>query len=359
MAITYHGWDDWEPSDLTPINGVHRRIKKFIIPSGFTIPVAPYDGIDPETGMLEIWCREAIISGALEAAGKGYGGGGAGGGGGGGSDYDGTAPGGGGGSAGVLGVAGDAGASNNSHSASWSGAGGRGGSWGTAYGLGGAAIIGVGNPGGHGGYLISGGNGEALPFINEDIKMGSGGGGASGGNGGPGNSNEDKTGGGGGGGGAGGYGGGLIKIYAQKITVSGSILASGVYSGNGSVGGNGVSKQGGAGGAGGSALVLQVSDPGAGGSGSPQGGSAGSAGGHGGAGGGGGILFICSRGIDTKMASMLISGRRIKISGSIENTSPAATNGGTFKQFAPSREVSGTVTSGNDAFKSKAVAFII
>lgn len=310
-------------------------------------------------GSLEIQARAINIAGTLNASGAGYGGGGGGGGGGctwtGGSSGAAWAPtaggvGGGGGSAnhpqyGNAGAGGSGGSGGGSAGGGVYGGGGGGGGAGPYAGSGGAGGSetsgdlgtctntpgGSGSSGQAGGYAAVGGQGDST--TDESINIGSGGGG--GGGGAPGGicSVSPKSGCicsvsayPGGGGGAGGAGGGAVKLIAYSgtgsLTVSGSIVTTGVYAGNGLSGSCLSPSQNNA--AGGIAVPNAGSSAGgAGEAGTPAGGS----GGAGGGGAGGGVL---------------LKGKVVSITGVNALGAGSATfNGGTIKIFYESGSWSG------------------
>jgi hypothetical protein len=340
--------DRWFDIDWTPAGGTRGDIPASNMRYYNEPPSLSY-------GSVEIQARAINIAGTLMASGAGYGGGGGGGGGGcvwapgsSGAGWFGIAggPGGGGGSVGHPqygwpGYGGWGGSVGGSPGADlWGGGGGGGGAgpFGGNGGNGGSPTYGdatacASTPGGSGsagqpgGYAVRGGQGDAS--IDESVNIGSGGGG--GGGGAPGGAcsfggRSDAScscnvayGTPGGAGGAGGAGGGAVKLIAYtgtgSISVSGSIVTTGVYGGNGLGGGCWGPSQNNA--AGGNAVPGSGwSGGGAGAAGPPPGGN----GGQGGGGAGGGVL---------------LKGKTVSVTGSINalGAGSVSTNGGTVKIF--------------------------
>ncbi len=353
-----HGGADWTPSDGTYISGEHTNINNFIVATGTTVYVQPYNGSN--YGYVIIHAKNIRIYGTLDASGAGYGGGGGGGGGhgqgGGGCGTE---------SSGGSGAAGGANGSPAPESPSCGdgGNGGAGGKGGGPYGgNGGAGGKGaphmddnnrnasvspaqVGANGSNGGYLAVGSNGDSS--TDEAVYMGSGGGGGGGGGGNQHyNKHHNYSAGSGGGGGAGNPGGGYVKLYGiNSVIISGLVKATGFTAsrGNGHKGVkcNKVSR-------------YDFRTGGAGGDANSEGSSTGGppthdldtcpdghlhakAGGYGGGGAGGGIL---------------VKGSVVNISGTIDNRggnyngSLQTTNGGTLKIFYSCQYSGGTYYTG-------------
>jgi len=259
------GWDNisggnhsnanWTPSDGDSIAGVHTGIDTLRI-TGLS-PIKHFDGFD--FGFLEIEANVVIVEGTLDASGAGYRGGE-----GGPSFGRGNAKGGIAGEPGEGPAGGCAGLNGNEggRNTSWPGgryAGGGGAGGGRGGGYGGVSCVGGlggegqgvwrvvihtdGADGGDGGVGGSGAGScpDGTTFLygtahGSDIDMGSGGGGAgSGGNNGngidhiPGRGEDGHR---------GGNGGGIIKITADSLYISGAIIANGESGGDGGKGGD-------------------------------------------------------------------------------------------------------------------------
>lgn len=228
---TDHGGKDWIITSNTVISGTHTNIGTFKINPGVTAKVRPYDG--KNYGYVEIHAKEILINGVLDASGAGYGGGGGGGGGCGhtgpygagcgNSAYGTSHPG--------YGGGGTAGGQNGQSGDPKSGWGGKGGKGGGPYGgspgnapRANGVCLSNGGRGGDGGYYGTGANNDKT--TGEQVIMGSGGGGGGGGC--AWYESMYNCIGGAGGGAAGSRGGGYVKLYADKITVSGSIKTRGL-----------------------------------------------------------------------------------------------------------------------------------
>ena len=372
---TNHGGADVVISSNQEMYGEHINIGRFIVDSDVTLTVTKYDGDENSgKGKLIIRCKEAIISGTINADGKGYGGGGGGAGASGMKSWNscncqchddcsgGTCPGscstsdyqdrGGG-----IGH-GDAGGQNGTtvkvfyrdHCHCFNPCGGDGGKGGGDYGgAGGIAAYGDdtnGNGGGTypavapiaGGYRGSATNGDTS--TNDEVYMGSGGGGGWGGHSqNTGSNSGDDAADGSGGGGAANPGGGMIRIYAEAyLEVNGNIYArgKGESTGNGTYGAGGSGGTPGNGGNGGNAYDSGTSAAG----GSNHGSCAyyGYSGCAGEGGAGGGVLLYCNG----------LYG--IKATGSIDNRGyrnadgQTTNNGGTLKILGLSNKIDATGT---------------
>jgi hypothetical protein len=341
--VVDHGGANWTLTAGTVLGGTHTNIGEFVIPSGVTASVMPFDGTNG--GWTEIRAQRIRVDGTLNATAKGYPGGGGGGGGGGADQYQPGANG--------LGGAGYLGSSNgetgDDGGSTTGGGGGRGrpglssayalfpGSGGS-YGPGAADANAV-NTGGNaqdGGYRASEANGDAT--TGEEVFIGCGGGGGGGGGGGH-SLNCNSGGGGGGGGGAGGLGGGAVILRAVEsleISSSGAVYARGALGRNGTGGQAGQAYEstgnwqspGGDGGNGASANGSNTGTGGAGGSKAQDvdGGKRlnwsgkGGTGGGGGAGAGGGILLRAPT---------------VTVTGTINNSGGSSpNNGGTVKIYS-------------------------
>ena len=354
--MDYYG-RDWGGIDFPlltsadTVYGVHRNVRRFVVPSTANVKVKPFSGSTSDgTGSFIMYCRVAKILGTLDASGAGYGGGG-GGGGVGSSVIAGFNTAGTGGPAGAAapggqpGTAGSTGPTCALNSYVYTVDGGFGGAGGgdtfAIPGAPGAAThpatftAYVGAAGTNGGYGAAAVNADTT--TGTEAYMGAGGGGGQGG-GAPG---EDLRGVGGigtqpgywppgqGGGGAGGTGGGAIQIFASAyIYAPGVIMAKdvtkgngegGTYSTNGLSGGNANSAGSDAGGAGATGPYSGV----------------GVAGGNGGRGSGGGVVLAFIKNLAQT------SFRRVIAAGSIDNSSSGVTNGGTVKILAPKYDLSG------------------
>jgi hypothetical protein len=203
--VVDHGGADWTVTLGEVLAGAHVNIGAFVVPSGVTAQVAPFDGAGG--GSVEIRARTIRVAGTLDATGKGYPGGGGGGGGGGGDQLNGGRPGNGGlGGAGHLlsspGLPGTDGFARRGGTGGWGGGAfgftdgrpsfpglGRGGAPGGEN----AGHNPVGTNGLPGGYFAPGANGDTT--VGDEVHPGFGGGG--GGGGGGGHSRDVNSGGGG------------------------------------------------------------------------------------------------------------------------------------------------------------------
>lgn len=348
--VVDHGGTNWTITAGVVLGGAHVNIGEFVVPTGISAAVAPFDGTNG--GWLEIRARSIRVDGTLDATGAGYPGGG-GGGGGGGADQleaDGGRPG-----KGAAGgdefLGGHRGERGDDGVATTGGYGGRGGMSllselsqfpGTGGPRGRGAIDATtdntGPAGVDGGYFAPLTNGDTT--AGDEVAPGCGGGGGSGGGGGY-SLDCNSGGGGGGGGGSGGFGGGAIVLRAeQTLQINGALLAQGTRGAAGTNGlpGNpfddltypsaGWTSPGGDGGQGGPAGAINTGLGGGGGarardtvgaqSGNYSG--AGGRGGDGGAGAGGGILLRAPL---------------VTVTGTINNSGGSSTNnGGTVKIYS-------------------------
>ena len=322
------------------VSGVFNNIGELWVPAGETLSVTPFDGTTG--GLLEIHCRSFILDGTLDASGAGYGPGGGGGGGAGGYDANGSGPAGAGGPGYDGGTAGAGGVGGSKPTGGMGGDGGHGGgTFGGPSGPGGGNNGGVGGTGGAGGYLGTVANNDYT--TDDSVAMGSAGGGGGGGGGGLGaGTTHDDYGGGGGGGGCGAYGGGIIRIYASKIRITGALKSEDRRSGNGGAGATGMAWAG-SGGVGGGYAVLQSSAGGPGGRPRPPGyGTYGGYGGNGGRGAGGGIVIYFDRHF-----AQITPAPRVVAKGVISNVGGlGAVNGGTVKVFTHDTPVISSVAAG-------------
>jgi len=362
-----------EDADGDPNNGCERvrlsgaQCGTLTFPQGVTVELGDVSVCAFESGevggRLRIEADVIVVSGRIDAAGRGYGGGGAGGGGSGGSTGNRRAAGGAPGAARAGGVPGVTGEGVAASCGGAGGAGGRGGGP-AAGGGGGGGAGGIGSGGScaqdgnegangtagqHGGYAAAATNGDASTDLTVWPGSGGGGGGGAGGNqpqswgscdcGGVGGS----SGGSGGGGGAGNAGGGAVELVARlNVRVDGAVhtRGHGAASGDGQRGHDGryygcEGVLGETGGAGGAATATGQSGGGGGGSnaqvcGHTRDRTAGT-GGAGGAGAGGGILLMAPH---------------VEVAGRLDARGGAAGNGGTVKIFAESRSVTGAIEGG-------------